>query len=532
MLLTNFLRRRLFRAGFFALLGLLATSAADVASAQAPAGDFRRIATFPVVLNTCDGQPASCWDTETVSEIVTVSPDGKTLIYTDAATGNIGFVDITDPANPLPGGFIPTSGEPTSVTVGKGYVLAAVNTSEDYVNTSGELLVIDIATHAVVRTIELGGQPDSVSVSPNQQHAVVVIENERNEDLCVGGTLNGQEVDDDECEDGGGELGIPGQSPAGYVTIVDLQGPRPSSWTTRKISLLGRADLYPSDPEPEFVDISYSNVAVVTLQENNAIVLIHVPTGRVLDSFSARTVDLTQIDTEEEDTISLTGSLQGIRREPDGVVWISNQEFATADEGDLVGGSRGFTIFRADGGIRYTSGNSIEHLAVRIGHYPESRSENKGTEPEGVEFGLYGSRRFLFVGTERSSFVAVYEIPPIGDPIFKQVLPGGSGPEGLLAIPSRNLFVTASENDARGDVLRSALTIYELGGTSDYPTIVSTNRSDRTPIPWSALSGLSSDPVDPNIVWTVSDSYYAEGRIYKMDVSSKPAVILDEMVVR
>ncbi|MEZ5363623.1 MAG: esterase-like activity of phytase family protein [Bryobacterales bacterium] len=171
-------------------------------------------------------------------------------------------------------------------------------------------------------------------------------------------------------------------------------------------------------------------------------------------------------------------------------------------------------------------------MAVRIGHYPDSRSENKGTEPEGVEFGLYGSRRFLFVGTERSSFVAVYEIPPIGDPIFKQVLPGGSGPEGLLAIPNRNLFVTASENDARGDVLRSALTIYELGGTSDYPTIVSTNRSDRTPIPWSALSGLSSDPVDPNIVWTVSDSYYAEGRIYKMDVSSKPAVILDEMVVR
>ncbi|MEZ5393326.1 MAG: hypothetical protein R2724_10740 [Bryobacterales bacterium] len=185
-----------------------------------------------------------------MSEIVTVSPDGNTLIYTDAATGNIGFVDITDPSNPQPGGFVPTSGEPTSVTVGKGYVLAAVNTSADYVNTAGELLVIDIATHAVVRTIELGGQPDSVSVSPNQQHAVVVIENERNEDLCVGGTLNGQEVDDDECEDGGGELGIPGQSPAGYLTIVDLQGPRPSSWSTRQVSLLGRADLYPSDPEP------------------------------------------------------------------------------------------------------------------------------------------------------------------------------------------------------------------------------------------------------------------------------------------
>ena len=513
-------------------LWLLALFAASLAPAQSFRGDFRRIATFPVVLNTCEGQPAECLDTETVSEIVTASADGNTLIYTDAETGAIGFVDITDPANPQPGGIVDTAGEPTSVAVAQGYALAAINTSSDFVMTSGELLVIDIETLAVVRTIPLTGQPDSVAVSPNGRWAAIVIENERNEDLCVGGTFNGQEVDEDDCEDGGGKLGIPGQSPAGFLTVLDMRGRGPADWTTRNVSLSGLADKFPGDPEPEYVDINYANQAVITMQENNYIVVLHLPTGRILDHFSAGRVDLTQIDTEEEDVIRLDSSLDDVPREPDAVAWISNLEFATADEGDLNGGSRGFTIFRSNGAVRFSSGNAMEHLAARIGHYPEGRSENKGTEPEGIEFGLFGDRRLLFVASERGSFVAVYEIPPIGEPRFLQVLAGGAGPEGLLAIPSRNLFVTASEEDNRGDVLRSAITIYRLGEKSNYPTIVSRNRPDRTPIPWGALSALAADPRTPGVVYTVHDSFYDESRIYKMDVSQSPAVILEDIVLR
>jgi hypothetical protein len=73
---------------------------------------FNRIATFPVILNLCEGNPTPniCLDTTTVSEIVAASEDGKTLIYTDAETGIIGFVDITDPAHPLPGGVLNLGG--------------------------------------------------------------------------------------------------------------------------------------------------------------------------------------------------------------------------------------------------------------------------------------------------------------------------------------------------------------------------------------------------------------------------------------
>ena len=33
---------------------------------------------------------------------------------------------------------------------------------------------------------------------------------------------------------------------------------------------------------------------------------------------------------------------------------------------------------------------ALAMLAVSIGHYPEERSENKGSEPEAIEFGDFG----------------------------------------------------------------------------------------------------------------------------------------------
>jgi hypothetical protein len=63
-----------------------------------PIRSFERVATFDV-----PGQ---------VAEIITSTPDGKTLIYTDSAAEEIGFVTITDPQQPRgcvdgPGGAVP-----------------------------------------------------------------------------------------------------------------------------------------------------------------------------------------------------------------------------------------------------------------------------------------------------------------------------------------------------------------------------------------------------------------------------------------
>lgn len=472
--------------------------------------NFNRIATYPV----CQQLDGDCdTDQVTAAEIVAASVDGMTLIYTDSPSNQVGFVNIADPANPQGLGVLDLPGEPTSVAVKGRYALVGVNTSVDYVQVSGELAVVDIATRSLVTTIDLGGQPDSVAVSPDGNYAAVVIENERDEDLLDG---------------------TPPQAPSGYFIVLSLDG-EPVDWTSTEVSMTGLADLYSEDPEPEYVDINQNNIAVVTLQENNYIVLVDLASASVKEHFSAGSVDLAGIDVTEETRahISLNGSQDSVPREPDGVAWINNDYFATADEGDLNGGSRGFTIFNTAGQVVYSSANELDYLAVRLGHYPDGRSENKGNEPENVEVGVFAGDRYLFVASERASLLFVYDAADPLNPLYKQTLPAAMGPEGVLAIPSRNLLVVASEEDSRSEGVRAALNIYNYS-TADarYPALLSTDRIDGTPIPWGAQSALSADTDREHILYSVDDSYYQRNRIFTIDTRSHPARIEGEVNIR
>ena len=326
---------------------------------------FRRIATFPVFENTDIG-------VETVAEIVDVSTNGKTLVYTDSAQGLLGFVNIDNPRRPKADGTVDVGGEPTSVAVAAQYALVAVNTSEDFVNTSGYLRVVDMKSRQVITDIDLGGQPDAVAVSPDERYAAIAIENERDEDFEP-------------------TEGRPPQDPPGFVVIVDLID-SPDKWTTRKVELVGVPDKFPEDPEPEYVDINEFNLAAVTMQENNHIALVNLSSAKVINDFPGGEVDLDQVDILENDLIELKDGLPAVPREPDGLVWVTPFEVVTADEGDLDGGSRGFTVFDAFGNVNFTSGNTNDHITARVGHYPENRSENKGNEPENVEYASTLSR--------------------------------------------------------------------------------------------------------------------------------------------
>jgi hypothetical protein len=482
----------------------VAPALAMESSKKGPKKFFQRIASFPVFLNTNI-------DMEAVAEIVDSSSDGKTLVYTDGATDNLGFVDISDPAKPKAAGIIAVGGEPTSVAVTGKYALVGVNTSSSFVAPSGKLVVINIKAKTIVREMDLGGQPDSVAVSHDGRFAAIVIENERDEDL------------------GNGE---PPQQPSGFLQIVDLVG-KPSDWMLRPINLEGVADLFADDPEPEYVDINKKNQAVVTLQENNHIVLIDLPSGSIIGDFTAGSADLEQIDTLENDLIELSSSLNNVPREPDGVSWINNNMFATADEGDLFGGSRGFTIYDTFGNILYSSANSLEHEVVRLGHYPEGRSENKGNEPENIEFAKFGSDQLLFVASERASVIYVFLVDQKQQSLtYVQTLPSGVGPEGIKAIPNRDLLIAACEEDSRDDKIRSTLTIYQLNAEdTNYPTVISADRNDSTPIPWGALSGLANDTDDSDIVYAIHDSFYQKSRIYPINIVDTPAQITGEIII-
>lgn len=468
---------------------------------------FNRTATF----NVCTQIGSSCESNdETAAEIVAVSQDGMTLVYSNSPKGEIGFVDITDPSAPVALGALAMGGEPTSVTVLGAHALVAVNTSTDFINVAGKLVVVDIATRALVAEIALSGQPDSVARSKDGKYVAVVIENQRDEDLGDG---------------------APPQLPAGSLVIVDVAG-NPGSWKTRTVKLTGIAALHGTDPEPEFVDINEDNIAVVTLQENNHIALVDLASGSVTEHFSAGSVTLDKVDLIDEprpSQVSLTQTQADRLREPDGVVWISRTQFVTANEGDLNGGSRGYTVFNTDGKVAYDSGNSMEHLMARIGHYNDKRSDAKGNEPENVAFGRFDGTDYLFVVSERSSVVAVYDMSKQNVPAYKQVLPVARAPEGVLAIPSRNLLIVASETDDREILARSSLNIYAYQtAPAAYPTIQSVDRADGTPIPWGALSGLAAATTG-STVYAIDDSFFRGNRIFEIDTSTKPAILKKEI---
>ncbi|MEM8683712.1 MAG: esterase-like activity of phytase family protein [Pseudomonadota bacterium] len=478
---------------------------------------FVRVATFPV----CSLIDPDCDDvTETAAEIVAATPDGRTLIYTDSPTEQLGFVDISDPANPVGIEAIALGGEPTSVAVSGNRAFVGV---VDPVNTfdipAGFLAVVDTATRTISATVNVGGQPDSIAVSPDGNWLAIVIENERDED------------------ENDGDIGATPQLPAGFVWVVDISGG--GVGTPIAVTMTGLASTAPSDPEPEYVDINDDNIAVVTLQENNHIVLIDLESQTIINDFNAGTVDLAQIDLTEDgddptgrNRIFQTEMQMAIPREADGVAWISNELFATADEGDYLGGSRGFTIYNTSGEVVYTSGNNLDHLAARYGHYNDERSGNKGNEPENAEYGNYDGDDILVIASERSSLLFVYDVSDPVRPMLTQTLPTALGPEGVLAIPSRNLLVAASEEDSRDDKFRGGLNIYTYAVQDPtYPTIASADRMDGTPIPWSAMSGLGYDAVVPGYVFSIEDSFYGSNRIFRIDPSTFPATLDREITI-
>jgi hypothetical protein len=470
---------------------------------------FQHVGTFDVMAGNGSG----------VAEIVDVTGNGKQLVYTDGENGAIGFVNIADPANPVGQGTVSVGGEPTSLVVLGPLVLVGVNTSDSYDNPSGQLVVVHRNTRRIVAVHELGGQPDSLALAPDHKRAAIVIENERDEDL---------------------NDGLLPQLPSGTLLIVDLRGSA-ANWkiTEADLSDVKDAAFAGSDLEAEYVDINRRNQAVVTFQENNHLAIVDLVTGKTVNQFSAGTVVLNHVDTEENDLIEFNSRIEK-RAEPDAVAWINNNFFATANEGDYEdkdgeeGGSRGFTIFNTKGEAVYDSAESFELWLASMGHYNEGRSENKGCEPEAVEVGVYGKNKtLLFVGSERCNAVGVYYLTKSGGVKPLQVLPTGIGPEGLKAIPQRNLFVASTEEmDLAEDGIATMINIYQLKkGAPAYPMIRSASDDDGVPIPWVALSGLAGDPENPDTLYAVSDSFLAQGFVYTIDVSQKPALIVDRLEV-
>lgn len=471
------------------------------------------------------------------AEIVSATPDGRLVVYTSAASGRVGIVDLASPRNPRLLTEVEPGGEPTSVAVtpdGR-FALVCVITSVFVVGqpptpTPGKLLVLRLPDGTAAGSVALGEHPDSVAATEigGRTVAVVAIENQPMLVDEMGNFVAGDAPGDPR-----------DRSPKGLVQVVTLNFDSISDSTVADVRFDDEAALtalglpFPADPQPEYVSIQ-GHRAAATLQENNALAIIDIsdPAHPALESlFSLGTAadrpsDLTRnavISLSESYPSSKAASAHAGARMSDAVAWnAAGTALFTADEGELnFTGGRGFSARRPDGAFLWDDGGSLEVAAVRRGHFPELRAAARGIETEGIATGVFGRKEFAFVTSERGGFVAVYEVTDPLAPRFVQLLPAGWRPEQALPVPARNLLLTADEGpDGAGTISIFAGVQGRFIPPANRPLLVSPGLDH----PWAALSGLAADLRNENVLYAVPDSALVSS-IFRIDLLGPAALI-------
>lgn len=117
-------------------------------------------------------------------------------------------------------------------------------------------------------------------------------------------------------------------------------------------------------------------------------------------------------------------------------------------------GARSFSVWNAlTGALVFDSKNELDRKAFELQVYDDTRSDDKGTEPEAVTLGRVGNKQIAIVGLERADAFAIYDITNPLTPVFVKMFKTGDAPEGILFIPAskspiqQSLIVVSSEND-------------------------------------------------------------------------------------
>lgn len=138
-----------------------------------------------------------------------------------------------------------------------------------------------------------------------------------------------------------------------------------------------------------------------------------------------------------------------------------------------VFGARSFTIWNDAGAVVFDSGDALE--TITAARTPtlfnsdgttagfDTRSDNKGPEPEAVVLGQIGGRTYAFIGLERIGDVMVYDVSRPDRPQFIQYIntPQDRGVEGLAFVSAKDsptgkpLLITAAE-------VSKTVTVFEI----------------------------------------------------------------------
>ena len=439
------------------------------------------------------------------------------VVNNSAGNNRIEVLDLTNPASPVITGFINVvsyGGFVNSVAVSDGKLAAAIESNTK--TNNGRVLVFKTTDYSVLANVQVGALPDMVTFSPDGKFILTANEGEPNDAYSIDplGTVSIITVENnyavttldfssfaaraDELKVKG--LRIFGKNASFEQDIepeyIAVSANSNTAWVTlqennaiAKIDLSSKTitDIFPlgfkdynaagntidaSDEggtnNPALIPVvDFKSWPVYGMYMPDAIAVL--PNNNVPFVFSANEGDQREYGGFNE-TVRIGSS--AVALDPTtfpnasllkqnanlGRLNITNTLGRTGANGAYSGlysfGARSFSIWHGlTGELIFDSKDFIDKKAFEMGKYPNGRSDDKGSEPEGITIGRVGNKNLLFVGLERANAVMIFDVTNPVRPIYLQWLNTGIGPEGVLFVSAdkspngKSLFIASSETD-------------------------------------------------------------------------------------
>jgi len=446
------------------------------------------------------------------AEISAFDPLTKKLFVVNNTAGNnrIDVVNLSNPSAPVLITSIPVSpygGLVNSVSVKDGKVAAAI---EGTVKTNpGKVVVFNTQTHAEIAVRTVGALPDMVTFSPDGKYILSANEGEPNDAYTIDpvGSVSIIDVENNYEVTTLDFSGFASQAPELKARGLRVFGPNASfaqdmepeyiavstnsktAWVTlQENNGIARIDLSTKSVQSIFpLGFKNFNLAMNAIDPSDQdgivgsfnpwpVKGIYCPDGIAVNPNNGNPYLFTA---NEGDAREWAGFVENVRLGnasyvldptafPNRAALKTNAQLGrlnvTKTLGDTDGdgdydeiyaqGGRSFSIWNGNTGeLLFDSKNDLDLRAKAANKYPDSRSDDKSIEPEGIVIGRVGNKNLLFVGMERADAVAVYNVTDVEAPVFLQWLNCGIGPEGVLFVPAsdspngKSLLIASSEVD-------------------------------------------------------------------------------------
>ena len=467
------------------------------------------------------------------AEITAYEPSTQRAFVVNSGEGVVDVLNLMDPSVPTLIGSLDVSedlgdksleaGGANSIAVRNGVLAVAVENDDKqapgwvaFYNTA------DLTTLAGYA--QVGALPDMVTFSDDGRYVLTANEGEPNDAYTV--------------------------DPEGSISVVDISGGlvNPPVMTAsfgsfdaddlraEGVRIFGPNATVAQDLEPEYIATD-GDRAWVTLQENNALAVVDIPSATVLDvvplGYKDHSKDGNGLDpSNRDDTINIktwpglrgmyqpdsiasyqyrgetfiVSANEGDARDYDGFSEeeraaglyedgvISSDDVPGIDDDEQLGrlnsttappldsngdpdtahlyayGARSFSIWNAAGELVWDSGDQLEKITAGetpfeqvgdpdnfnsnndVNNSFDSRSDDKGPEPEGVAVGKIEGRTYAFIGLERVGGIVAYDISNPYAPVFMDYLNNRNFEAGVSVNDDDELLCDFTDDDFTGDL--------------------------------------------------------------------------------